>query len=1343
MNEMALGICLLVFCLRLFFLTAQGNVSTSQLTGLKGLYDATDGVNWRWRSDAYGAIWNFSVDNPNPCAPIWQGLTCNCSVLSCNVTSLDLRYYRLSGSIPSAVGDLVNLESLILSNNNLVDAIPDAIGSLVNLNHLDLSFNYLHGSIPHIFESLAELVFLNLRQNGLTGDIPYDIYQLSKLQFLRLNLNRLSGTVSQNISNLTELTNLELSVNNLHGEIIPTVANLTKLEYFLVHSNHFVGSLNEQFCHMKSLLYVYLDVNDLTGSLPDCMGDLQKLKAFTIEENRITGSIPETIQLLNQSLLVFYVDINFMTGTIPANLFNATNSKLAQVDLGANNFTGRLPEISLSLLHSFDIRDNHLSGTLSDSIRYSEKLYYFDVSSNQLSGTIPDKLNSLKYLNDLILSFNEFTGSLSDTVNGHNSMYQYQINNNLLTGTVPPSFCNNNPQYTELGSNYFYGPLPDCTNGSAYQLGKLIYYTVNNNLFSGSLPSYLQFEDRAVALTMNNNLFSGTVPYFNSTGALQYLYVQVNNLEGTIPLDSRYTALAYVDFSNNQFSGKLPKDLFNVNSSLISFAATSNCITGSLPKEVCDVTGLVYLELDGLTTAENCRSAIFPAIKSINTFYLNVQITGGIPQCLFAMPNLQVVHFSGNSLEWSFPSDNSLVISDSLTELLLSHNKITGTIPDLIQSRQWDLLDLSFNKLRGTIDFVEQSVNSSLVLQVNRISGGVPSTILDMESINILNGNLFGCNFQRDGLPEHDEAYSTYQCGSNSFDEASIVWAVFAAIAASMLLLVVVLHQCLKWRVEAQVKVSSYLRAFDDDPTDSIASFKKVLLHMNKCNLLLTGGILLVFLPVYGVLTDLYKTAEYQYAWTVSAAYLSGAIPAVILWLFYTAVLILLYFTWRKTKENRVYFFAMFVRAKNGKKSDVRPSRHFFLFLVVVFNCVVMVLVNGLYLRVILNGTATEIFFAQISIAFFKLLWNDFAMRWLVLLARRAYRRVTTDIITSAIDKNDKIAEEMPYTSFIILFNCILAPVLVTAAVDNDCFLNVFVPVSPVTALSPSFGVVGVCDYYIASLVGNSTCLSRNVESFVEVTYDPPFIYGYQCSSSILKNYVAVYVYMYLTVGFLKPIVLLLMHYFYTKMPERSCIRIFADNTMYELLKPPNLAALQNRRVHFFKERFVLRIVAKVSVLITFGVIFPPLSVVVCAAFASEVCLNLIMVGQFLVMIKDDVMRKKFRELLCRDCEGCMDLLLAPLVRLVVPFAAIFYSFFVFDTYGDAVGFKRAVWAPVLLCVTPPLIWLGHRVSKTLTARSLEKRTMSISRGSEMVTKNVLREKESQCEEEEEDSYFG
>ena len=97
------------------------------------LYNATDGANWskKWLLDTPLEDWH-GVNNESGC-----------------VVSLDLRDNKLSGELPEALGNLLNLTQLHLSvNPSLSGEIPEALGKLSNLETLNLGWNSLSGEIP-------------------------------------------------------------------------------------------------------------------------------------------------------------------------------------------------------------------------------------------------------------------------------------------------------------------------------------------------------------------------------------------------------------------------------------------------------------------------------------------------------------------------------------------------------------------------------------------------------------------------------------------------------------------------------------------------------------------------------------------------------------------------------------------------------------------------------------------------------------------------------------------------------------------------------------------------------------------------------------------------------------------------------------------------------------------------------------------------------------------------------------------------------------------------------------------------------------------------------------------
>ncbi|KAF8766050.1 hypothetical protein HU200_007896 [Digitaria exilis] len=85
---------------------------------------------------------------------------------------LDLSYNRLTGTIPSSLGNMAYLDVLNLGHNNLTGEIPEALTGLEGLALLDLSHNQLSGTIPPGLGGLHFLAALDVSNNNLNGEIP-------------------------------------------------------------------------------------------------------------------------------------------------------------------------------------------------------------------------------------------------------------------------------------------------------------------------------------------------------------------------------------------------------------------------------------------------------------------------------------------------------------------------------------------------------------------------------------------------------------------------------------------------------------------------------------------------------------------------------------------------------------------------------------------------------------------------------------------------------------------------------------------------------------------------------------------------------------------------------------------------------------------------------------------------------------------------------------------------------------------------------------------------------------------------------------------------------------------
>ncbi|XP_020575811.1 probable LRR receptor-like serine/threonine-protein kinase At2g23950 isoform X2 [Phalaenopsis equestris] len=141
-------------------------------------------------NDPYGTLSKWDETSVDPCS--WSMITCSSEN---RVIGLGAPSQSLSGTLSPAIGNLTNLQQILLQNNNITGEIPSAIGHLPKLQTMDLSSNHFSGIIPDSFGRLTSLRYLRLNNNSLTGAFPSSLSKLPQLSFLDFSYNNLSGPV--------------------------------------------------------------------------------------------------------------------------------------------------------------------------------------------------------------------------------------------------------------------------------------------------------------------------------------------------------------------------------------------------------------------------------------------------------------------------------------------------------------------------------------------------------------------------------------------------------------------------------------------------------------------------------------------------------------------------------------------------------------------------------------------------------------------------------------------------------------------------------------------------------------------------------------------------------------------------------------------------------------------------------------------------------------------------------------------------------------------------------------------------------------------------------------------
>jgi hypothetical protein len=368
---------------------------------------------------------------------------------------------------------------------------------------------------------------------------------------------------------------------------------------------------------------------------------------------------------------------------------------------------------------------------------------------------------------------------------------------------------------------------------------------------------------------------------------------------------------------------------------------------------------------------------------------------------------------------------------------------------------------------------------------------------------------------------------------------------------------------------------------------------------------------------------------------------------------------------------------------------------------------------------------------------------------------------------------------------FISIFTNVLAPYISSFFFNPNCF---YYTVSTIPAVTSSYSFTQCIRYQVFY---NEAACSQYVELTRSMTYIPPFIYNYQCSSSLIQSFTAVYVYRYILSGIIWPLFLVSSHALHgylqirkqvtsggfcgklidliywlldTMLPLAWKVHIIgntsrdgeadiadegrgtiggrvselrssrpkeADETNNPivatnlsssdahsastlsraatnkplqslLLTQSQFPTLRRRLVQLFsRETFILRLSGEFAVLLTFGIVFPPLAIVICIAIVTQTLTIEIATARLMTLSKANQERwegeragsdMKVSEVSISKAASQVDMLLilfpshfqsechqmAEFISLVIPYVSVlmmlFLSFSLFDTMADSGG---------------------------------------------------------------------
>ncbi|XP_042511449.1 probable LRR receptor-like serine/threonine-protein kinase At1g06840 isoform X3 [Macadamia integrifolia] len=241
------------------------------------------------------------------------------------------------------------------------------------------------------------------------------------------------------------------------------------------------------------------------------------------------------------------------------------------------------------------------------------------------------------------------------------------------------------------------------------ELGQLSYMKILDfmwNQIGGSIPKEIGNIKSLQLLLLSGNQLTGPLPEeLGYLPNLKIIQIDQNQISGPLPKSFQYlNKIQHFHMNNNSIGGQIPPELSHL-PNLLHLLLDNNNLSGYLPPEFSELPSLRILQLDNNHFhGTNIPASYSNMTKLLKLSFRNCSLQGPIPD-LSSIPDLGYLDLSFNRLEGSLPPNR---LSDNITTIDLSNNQLDGPIP---------------------YNFSGFAHLQKLLLEKNSLNGSVPSTI--------------------------------------------------------------------------------------------------------------------------------------------------------------------------------------------------------------------------------------------------------------------------------------------------------------------------------------------------------------------------------------------------------------------------------------------------------------------------------------------------------------------------------------------------------------------------------------------------------------------------------------